>query len=398
MSGFVRSIGDERCGEALRVLSAGVAVCATWATLGCAGDALGLAGRTGTGTEASVSQRVAGGNDQVIVFVRYATATDVAIVSRDPSVPPRRVQLPRMVGQAYSDGRWLALTDSATGSVHVADLNGDPQTNALAGEFAGLWAQVLGLEGGRLLLQAYEGPGAGWTVVVVDLESGDRSEIGETFALSGAIHGPLVAQLYAPGPLTPVPQADGELSWGTAGPLDLADARIELIDLDKGTRETIAPGSFAEYTVALAHGWLMWQEPGLDPLAGMPSRTLVRAYDPGTGATSTVTEVVGSSDGLIAFPIAQDARAIGEAGVVVEYGQLVVLPINASRGRYELRGYDGTTTIIKEYEVPPGNFPKFGTPATVVGRAVVYRDPYLGDWEVYDAASQSRFGIEPFTD
>jgi hypothetical protein len=362
--------------------------------VGCARPAAGP-GQSGNDSR---SQLVAGGNEQVLVFVRGGDPLDVSIVPADGSGPVRPVQIPFASGLPYSDGRWLVLADAGSGSVYACDLN-DPSGAADLGHVDGAtWTQVLGLDAGRLLVLAYgQGGSDSWTASVIDLAGGQRTTVAQVYAYAGAIHGSLVALSDDPGAPAPVPAGNGGGLLSPPGGFTVANPEIERIDLSGGAHQAIPVQSFVSDVAILPDGRIVWSE------TGGGANALWRAYDPATGQTSTAFDVpFRSDDGLQLIPLTSDngLPLIGAAGLVVQYAQpnAVPLPYEYFPIRNELHRLDGSTVVIQEFDPPTRGKDEYWAVPTIVGRLVVYRDWYTGDWQVYDSLSEVRLNLAPFAD
>ncbi len=367
---------------------------------------------------AMLRQWVAGGDDQFLVFARIkgteadlfkawagdaaagaALTTEIVVLATADDAIVQSAEVPFWGEFGTADGRWVVLQNSSVPGLYTVDLNSGSPANvfdALDGTRA---RQVLGLNAGRLLLQTFGADTEQWSLAVVDLATGERTELGAEYAQYGAIDRQWVALLYTPGLPPQVPLDGGEPVPGSEVPPDDAaspESRIDLINLADGTRTTIASGLVGASASVLANDHVVWRESSFSQNADMSApqdyRITLRAYDLQTGQTAEITQLNGTAGGVapsVSF------GAVGAAGIVISHVESSSNQLNR-HVRNELRGWDGSTVVIQEFDASyqnPGYYEM--APAIVVPR-VIYREPYTGEWSVYDSTTQERATISPF--
>jgi hypothetical protein len=380
-----------------------------------------LLGYGGLPDDPAMRTQLVGGNDKLLVFVQLKGPRDAFLRVQEPGFDPvaagvstevtvvgvaggvlQRFELPFAHEWAASDGRWVVLDDS-WGRVYAVDLNSGGTDNVFVAPDGAVSTQILGLDAGRLLAQTYvRGATEGWVVSVLDLTTGERTDLRSEYELSGAINGDRVALLFDSAVPVPVPLDTGQIALGSGGPPDVTDrqTRIDLIDLADGSSDTIASGATALNNVAVFGERVTWQESSLplvlDPSIPQDDHVVLHAYDVQTAQTTTVLEFTNSANSQPPYDYTT-VGAVGEAGVVVSH-QLTTStsPTAPQHYREDLQGWDGRTTMIQEYDQTPRKIAWYATSPAIIGQRVVYREPFTGEWFVYDASSQERTSLGRF--
>ncbi|MFO0837396.1 MAG: hypothetical protein U1D55_02630 [Phycisphaerae bacterium] len=367
--------------------------------------------------------RVVGGDNSRIVFARLngpaqallrlsepgfdavAAGASTSVVVTNPAgdavVGP--FDLPFAMGVAYADHRWLVLGDTALRRVYAVDLDGGTTTNAWA-ERGAVSTQVLGLSAGRILIQAYvRGAMDGWVVQVVDVPTGQVTTLATDYAISGAIDGDKVALLFDNAVPAPVPLDDGTLvpAGGESLPSISVDShlsRIVLFNLPNGTSDTIAQNADSLSAPALGGGHLVWYESAytFDPRidASQDRQVALRSFDTHTAMTTTAMEWTESADigGMSDY---MTIGAVGDGGFVVTHQTTSADSPANQHYRFELRGWDGGTTLIQEYDQTARNLVYYDTNPVIVGRRLIYREPFSGNWMELDTSTGATIEISP---
>lgn len=390
-------------------------------TLGCnQGAVFGLLGIEPPPAGILLAASFGGGSDKLLVFTRYqgpvesaftnmstdltaaGITTEVAVVDAAGAGAPRRFEVPFAADPARSDGRWLVLNDSYRGRVYTVDLDAGDTTSVFSGIEGAVRTEVLRVAAGRVLLQTYlRGSTTGWVVSAIDLATGNRTDVGSEYVIGGDVSADRVALIYNSGVPEPVPLDDGQYAPPTAmdqpPPATSPTSRIELVSLADGAHTPIASTSSGLSNVAFANGRLVWNE-WLNygtQTAPADSKTRINTYDLATGQTAAFLELSSSSGND--YPIeSADVVAVGDAGIIVKY-QSVTSDFDAHI-RVELRGWDGSSKAIQEYDSSREQVPYFGTPPDFAGQRIIYRDAFAGDWFLYDPATEVRTSIQPFVD
>lgn len=269
----------------------------------------------------------------------------------------------------YSDGRWLAWSHFEENRIRVIDLETGLESR-LFEEMAQLaYVHLVALDAGYLVARVTKRDER--KLVVIDLATGDHlEEVDDVpFALSG-----------------------GTLAF-VAGTESDPKPRIVLLNLITGERRTIVAslGPNFQYEIYLAEGRVIWTE-FHNP--ENPDAVFYRSHE----IESDTTEIIAELD---PYHDSTHLAAVGPIGLLWETMPLPTTDnpfdlLNMEmRVTFELVTFDGQQTIISDTARDFPNVPFFSETPRILGEYVLIRDPFEGDYIVYDATNRSNRRFDP---
>lgn len=323
--------------------------------------------------------------------------TDVIVVNLNTL--ESRIVLTGLAVDAFSlitDGQRVAWFDHLDEVVKIVDLDTGAETRLFPGFLRNRVSRVLVIEGPYVVVQAGPSGAFGTALIVVNLETNEQSVIApallvNSFGGFGGLPGSVAIDadtlaVHSWPPLTLETDLSDEAALATT---------IDLVDLGTGQRTTLLPdaGDGGNDSILLAAGRVLLMSTP-NEFDAVRVTTTVRGISIDGQTTETLLEfsrdqTLTTSSFIVGF---------NEWGVLVQVTEFALPPSFRVSDRLEIRTLAGATIVVAESITTDllGFGPSLPPDPRLIDNYVVYHDPQVFDFVVFDVDAQSLRRFDPF--